>query len=104
MLLYQASIDHVDRDQLIQLGDELADIEAQAEGKYPIRQFSLFERMEPDESPTGAIDLWIAFEDSLTASQYSQLEQEISDVLERSPMITDARSRRPRKVEKLTRL
>ena len=40
MLLYQASIDHVDRDQLIQLGDDLADIEAQAEGKYPIRQFS----------------------------------------------------------------
>jgi len=94
MLLYQASIDHVDRDQLIQLGDELADIETQAEGKYPIRQFSLFERAKPDESPTGAIDLWIAFEDTLTASQFLQLEQEITDVLERSPVITDARSRR----------
>jgi predicted nucleotidyltransferase len=104
MLLYQASIDHVDRDQLIQLGDELADIETQAEGKYPIRQFSLFERAKPDESPTGAIDLWIAFEDSLTASQFLQLEQEIAEVLERSPVITDTRSRRPRKVQKLTRL
>jgi len=103
MLLYQASIDHVDRDQLIQLGDELADIETQADGKYPIRQFSVFERAKPDESPTGAIDLWIAFEDNLTASQYLQLEQEISDVLERSPAIA-IQSRRPRKVEKLTRL
>ena len=104
MLLYQASIDHVDRDQLIQLGDELADIETQAEGKYPIRQFSLFERAKPDESPTGAIDLWIAFEDSLTASQFLQLEHEIAEVLERSPVIKDAHSRRPRKVQKLTRL
>ncbi len=103
MLLYQASIDHVDRDQMIQLGDELADIETQAEGKYPIRQFSLFERAKPNDSATGAIDLWIAFEDSLTASQYSQIEREISDILERSPAIA-VQPRRPRKVEKLTRL
>jgi len=103
MLLYQAAIDQVDRRQLIQIGDKLADIETQANGKYPIRQFSLFERAKPGETATGAIDLWIAFEDSLTATQYSQLEQEIADALERSPAIANAHSR-PRMVERLTRL
>jgi len=103
MLLYQASIDQVDREQLIQIGGDLADIEAQADGKYPIRQFSIFERARSDDPETAAIDLWIAFEDNLTASQYSQLEQKITEVLERNPAISDV-PRRPRKVEKLTRL
>jgi len=102
MLLYQAAIGHIDRRQLIQIGDKLIDIETRANGKYPIRQFSLFERVEPDESASGTIDLWIAFEDSLTPSQYSQLEQDIADALKQSPAI--AQSRRPRMVEKLTRL
>ena len=103
MLLYQASIDHVDREQLIQIGDELADIETQADGKYPIRQFSIFEHTRPGDLGTGAIDLWIAFEDNLTASQYLQLEREISEVLARSPAIPDIQSR-PRMMKKLTRL
>jgi len=102
MLLYQAAIGHIDRRQLIQIGDKLVDIETQANGKYPIRQFSLFERVEPDESASGTIDLWIAFEDSLTPSQYSQLEQDIAEALKQSPAI--AQSRWPRMEEKLTRL
>jgi len=102
MTLYEAVIDNFDFRQLLAIKDKLAHLDQRLEDIFPKSQFNVFLKPHDDEKGTKEIDICVAIDGEVTASQLLRLEREVEVTIGRKHNTRP--SRRPRIVERFVNL